>query len=296
MASIRKIAQVLAAFLHEVRNRLRVVRTTGQRLEAETGGTVSPSGRHVAKHLAKCEAQGVIPLQVEVYDTVGISPGEKWSIAARVDDRCVGIRVGDDQASVTNMAVDQKDDGSVRVSLQGQIRQGETGNLTVCGVLLERLAKEGKYYHSLIDVSENHECGRHVDCIACGKVARLLQIQVTKAESARHVWKKLSKEPREYSYRHVSEVANALRDAIAKKADEIPQSVRPALLLALDSYDYGAAALSDPIASFHARHAAWANGLGFEAIWLIGPTSDLCYRLDQDLMAPGSKATEVRNG
>lgn len=86
-----------------------------------------------------------------------------------------------------------------------------------------------------------------------------MQIQIAKAKAADGVWSKISPEPQGHTCKQMSDVANALWDAIARKANEIPEAVRPAILRALDSYGFGAHTLSGPIAFFQADHAASAR-------------------------------------
>jgi hypothetical protein len=52
------------------------------------------------------------------------------------------------------------------------------------------------------------------------------------------------------------------------------------IVLALDATDSPRYALRAVADAFQAQHVAWAAGVGYQAIWLVGPVADLVHRLD----------------
>jgi hypothetical protein len=86
--------------------------------------------------------------------------------------------------------------------------------------------------------------------------------------------------------RDVEELAAAIRTAVESKSDPspqrrkgIPSEHRPGLLLALDAIRSPAYVDEAVVEACLASHREWATGLGFRAIWLVGPTAGLTRRL-----------------
>jgi hypothetical protein len=58
-----------------------------------------------------------------------------------------------------------------------------------------------------------------------------------------------------------------------------PDAQRRKLMLALDAIR-SPGYVEDPVmAAFLATHGTWAAGLGYQAIWLVGPTAELTHQL-----------------
>jgi hypothetical protein len=77
--------------------------------------------------------------------------------------------------------------------------------------------------------------------------------------------------------RNAEELAADIRAAVESKLYPLPQ--RRELLLALDAIRSPAYVHDEVVAAFLATHGEWAAGLGYWAIWLVGPTADLTRRL-----------------
>jgi hypothetical protein len=77
--------------------------------------------------------------------------------------------------------------------------------------------------------------------------------------------------------RNVEELVSNIRAAAESKLYSPAQ--RRKLLLALDAIRSPAYVHDAVVAAFLATHGAWAAGLGYQAIWLVGPTADLSRRL-----------------
>jgi hypothetical protein len=77
--------------------------------------------------------------------------------------------------------------------------------------------------------------------------------------------------------RNVEELVSNIRAAAESKLYSPAQ--RRKLLLALDAIRSPAYVHDAVVAAFLATHGAWAAGLSYQAIWLVGPTADLSRRL-----------------
>jgi hypothetical protein len=80
------------------------------------------------------------------------------------------------------------------------------------------------------------------------------------------------------------EAADAIRDAVRDKFEKLVVLKPPVdlsrITLVLDSRETLSHVLNRGVAaSFQQRHGPWAQGLGFPAVWLVGPTADLVVRL-----------------
>ena len=74
-------------------------------------------------------------------------------------------------------------------------------------------------------------------------------------------------------------MAEQLRDAISKKERRIPMEARRDLILALSALDSPAHAFDDVIEAFRSSYGEWASTLGFEQIWIVGPSLILTHRV-----------------
>jgi hypothetical protein len=77
----------------------------------------------------------------------------------------------------------------------------------------------------------------------------------------------------------IEEIADQLRAAITHK-ESVPPSDRGNILLALNALDTPGHAVRRVVDLFRRRHGAEVAGLGFLAIWVVGPTASLTMRLD----------------
>lgn len=112
---------------------------------------------------------------------------------------------------------------------------------------------------------------------------RTLSIQVVRAIAERGFWQTLWRLARITEGRTVRDLAAHLLVAVKKKSvdDRIPLSVRPGLVLALDATRLPVLALDSVAEYFRKQHGSWAASLGFAAIWVVGPVTLLCHRLDE---------------
>jgi hypothetical protein len=148
----------------------------------------------------------------------------------------------------------------------------------VCRILLERLNADGSRWGNpqLRSTSQREE---GVDCYADDGANRL-RIQVTRAEGSRGFWARLANKGRIKGNVPVDALADVLRKSIERKAMKTAEQQRPGVLLALDATETAGLVLDGVVAMFQRKHGAWAAGLGFQSIWLVGPNTRLTSRLD----------------
>jgi hypothetical protein len=124
-----------------------------------------------------------------------------------------------------------------------------------------------------------------VDCVADGS-SGTINMQVTRAvgEDFRAALAAAPDRPVFRSYVDDDEAADAIRDTVQDKFKRLVRLKPPVdlsrITLVLDSRETLIHVLNKGVAaSFQRRHGAWAQGLGFQAVWLVGPTADLVVRL-----------------
>jgi hypothetical protein len=175
------------------------------------------------------------------------------------------------QSSEADIAADE-----LQYEIRGTSRQGEEGAINVCRILIERLNLAGANWQPP-EVPEGPEAG--VDCVTRDGTDKLF-IQVTRAVSAKSIWQLLNETGCANAKQTIDEAADDLRDAIKRK-EVIPLTQRGSIVLALDAIDSSGHALSAVIDSFRRRFGTEITGLGFRAIYIVGPVATLVIRLDQ---------------
>jgi hypothetical protein len=193
------------------------------------------------------------------------------------DEQTTAYRYSD--SAMNTVAADLRDD-AVDLTVAGRSKQGEEDTLAVCRVLVERLRREREQWSDPIDLSDRgSRAERGVDCKATGPNDELL-VQVTRAETG--IWATLAQKGEVIDRGKPIEAAtDQLRATIQQKAGQIAQRDRRKLVLALNAHDTPNLAFPAVVAAFWLRHGAWARGLGFRGVWLVGPSVTLTRRLDQ---------------
>lgn len=190
-------------------------------------------------------------------------------------DGSEAIRVANSQKK--SSSADLNADGTVlSYAIAGPSPQGEANTLDVCQVLVQRLNVEGGRW-------SKPECYRgpkhHVDCVA-GDGQQNLYIQVTKAEIDPGVWRRLSQLGNIKTETTVQAVADSLLQSVKNKAKRYSAVQRSEIVLALDAMDTAGHTFKHVISDFQKRHGETVRGLGFKAIWVVGPLPELAARLD----------------
>ena len=200
-----------------------------------------------------------------------------YSALGKNGDKAIAYRESPRQGLAS--AADKHEDGSLSFKMTGRSPQGEDDTLSACRVLVNKLNKEGSKWRQL------EKGDGVVDCSATDELhpKKKLTIQVVRAVVDQRLWGRLHavKEIRETAVTKEELVAQ-LKRAIEFKADErrIPKMSRLNLMLALDANRLPAHAFDDVVEEFRLQWGSWAKTLGFDSIWLVGPTVSLTWRLD----------------
>ncbi len=174
----------------------------------------------------------------------------------------------------------QERDGSQSFTVRGPAPQGEADTLACCQVLIERLNAGG-------DNWREPEPGQgDVDCSSrdTGDSSKFLNIQVVHATTDPSFWRNLNST--RYVRRESESLnvfADAMRSAIEHKAldRKIPAEARSGLVLALDATRLPSFGFDECVTHFRRRHGTWVKTCGFQAVWIVGPTASLTWRLDE---------------
>jgi len=169
-----------------------------------------------------------------------------------------------------------RDSGEISWEAKGLRPQGESNTLYVCDILIEALRTAGEEWGQ--PAPGNHPS---VDCEARSTAGGSLKIQVVAAVTRSSFWAsfaRLRKAGQESAF--AGELATQLRESIRKKSDKHPREVKEHLVLAIDSTRTPAHTLGAVIDEFRRSYGDWCITTGFKAVWLVGPYSNMVFRLD----------------
>jgi hypothetical protein len=213
----------------------------------------------------------VVPVQLTSDELSSIHFGKRLTVHKEGGStEAVRITDGQGQESSTDLGPD----GSLLTKLTGKSPQGESNSLEVCRILIRRLNENGCGWGEP-DRPPGPEEG--VDCIACSAGGKL-KIQVTRIAGEK-TWRDLANSGRFDDAHSILEAVSELRKAIRRK-ELIPPCQRKDLVLALDAIDTTEYALRPVVESFRNQYRSEVQGLGFQAIWVVGPLETMTLRLD----------------
>jgi hypothetical protein len=201
----------------------------------------------------------------------------------RMESKLVAQKIAQDgsealrvvEGASNKSAADVAPDGTATFEIEGQPVVNESRTLKACTILVERLNRDGARWST--PRPPDQEGG--VDCEATSG-GQTLQIQVTQAATDATLWASLSRSGRGVSGGSTEQVAVHLWRALENKAKGIPPIQRHALTLALDASLSGVHVLPPVLQEFRSRYGAAVARLGFREVWIVGPTADLCARVD----------------
>lgn len=230
------------------------------------GGKVRPTGKLVAHKFPSA-------LHINVNDNLAI--GEEYVIHGN-GDGLERIRIADSEGQ--SVAADDNSNGKIDFSIKGKSRQGETGLIEVCAILIERLNQDGANWSRLVDL--NTIDGRKEEGVDCESYDGdlVLKMQVTRVE--RGIWRDLSNSGAASKKRDVPELAESIRSAILTKSSTIPRDQREELILVLDAFETPDYAFERSVKLFRETYRSEISALKFREVWLVGPTVTMTHRLD----------------
>ena len=107
-------------------------------------------------------------------------------------------------------------------------------------------------------------------------------IQIVRANVDAEFWRTLNRYGKIDGNVNPEALTEQIKLAIDSKANDrkIPKSSRRGLTLALDATRLPALGFDSVIDSFRSKWGPWAHSLGFESVWLVGPSESLTWQLD----------------
>ena len=204
-----------------------------------------------------------------VAEAVGSVPPARAVAHSHHHDGSESIVVGSEEFRSSSVAGHEDH----RQDFRGRPAQNEEDVLQVCRSLHAALRRDGEVWGRF---SLPPAPADDVDAVAEDDAGTVLRVQVTRVERA--AWGMLAKSGQTTLQRNAEELATDIR-AVVESKRRYPPSRRRELLLALDAIRSPAYVHDAVVAAFLATHGAWASGLGYRAIWLVGPTADLTRRL-----------------
>jgi hypothetical protein len=178
------------------------------------------------------------------------------------------VRVTDNKGQ--SLAVDARDDGSLEVRIRGLAYPGSADEQEVCDILRSRLNARGENWGPP-EPWVGPEAG--VDRVLRRGADELLA-QVTRCVRDEPLWRELgAKGEAVKRFASAEEAANAIHEAIKKKAERTAERDRPAIVLALNGTQVPIG-LDVVRRAFETHHGAWARSLGYRAIWVVEAFGD----------------------
>ncbi len=217
-------------------------------------------------------------VEVSVTDSLRMNGSVK--IKAKRAGETIAFRESEEGRRASS--ADLAPNGSVISRVQGPPTEGEEDSLRTAQVLREALNAEGGDWLA----PDLGPVGTSVDCVLKGiaNPAQRLEVQIVRAVIDSHFYRVLRKqELYEETGANPDALAHRLREAIASKSNDrrLAAGVRKNLVLALDATRVSALSLPQVPASFRANYREWARQQGFKAVWLVGPTATMTFRLDE---------------
>lgn len=257
-------------WLHKIVGPLALARRPLRRQRVEISATAKGKTSLVAH---KLPPPVVVPTSLGIDEVAEVTAG-KHSLRVHSSGGPVeAIRVSNSDGTHWEADLTQ---AQLSTSITSVSPQGESGALDVCEMLINRLNQDGGRWGSPTRPAGPED---GVDCTATDGGDRLL-IQVTRVAPPT-IWQRLARVGTVKTSGPVKSAAEELYMAVKRKTG-IPPQQRAAIVLALDVMRTPGHATTEVITEFQQSYGAWAAGLGFKDIWVVGPTLRLTARLTPD--------------
>lgn len=162
---------------------------------------------------------------------------------------------------------------SVSYDISGDAPRNEEGALETAQILIHKLREcdAGWTDPTMVDAADvNCESRNGEDT---------LSMQVTRVPHSSQFWRDLGQRSSASRIGSAADLADELMSAITYKANRLSRTQRTGLALVLDARDTPAFPTTNPAAKFSDRHGIEAAALGFQSIWVVGPTMHLVRQL-----------------
>lgn len=165
-------------------------------------------------------------------------------------------------------------DRNIILNLRGLSPKNEDDSDLVCQLLVTAFNENESKAVLSGKGKQDEDCILEINGIRRG-------VQVVRALTDSGFWKDFARRGEVNNLQlTIADATSALRTAIEHKTS-IPEQQRSDLILLLDAYRLPALALGPVIDQFKNEQIDWARGLGFYAIYIVGPTAKFVSRLDK---------------
>jgi len=194
------------------------------------------------------------------------------------------VHLGEDVADVHDKAASHSADGHVERSVSGRLSPKQDRELQAATLLVERLNRDGaKWGQPWSCDASRAKTGEHedgVDCCSSDPEGSRLNMQVVTPETNETgLWKELqTKGSARRSDPDESPTHDAIMAAIRSKETLTGQE---RITLVLDAHDAVHYAFRNVVTKFREKYRTQLELLGWQSIWIVGPTVDLVHRLDR---------------
>ncbi|MEM4721763.1 MAG: hypothetical protein QXT73_06875 [Candidatus Methanomethylicaceae archaeon] len=185
------------------------------------------------------------------------------------------IRVADDQRQ--SVTADLTSGGAARYEVAGKSSQNEEGTLYVCQILAHRLRDD----RIVRGVQKATGPERGVDCEILTNT-EILQVQITRPATP-DFWKTLNTNAEAKRSISLTDAAADVVAVVKAKAQKTSFNDRAQIILALDATETAVHAMPSVVRVICEQYSNDIAKLGFKAVWIVGPTSELTFRIDQPL-------------
>jgi hypothetical protein len=169
--------------------------------------------------------------------------------------------------------------GECRHEFTGRPVRGESDVLQMCESLQEALRRRGVTMVDKFRAPTDPESG--VDAEGHTVAGSLLRIQAVGVID-QQTMAELGREGRASSEKDAWQLADEVCTAVKKKIDSYPASLRSGVTLALDAIRSPGHATAEVVEALRSGPCmAILRSSGFHEIWLVGPTEDHAYLLDE---------------
>jgi hypothetical protein len=157
-----------------------------------------------------------------------------------------------------------------RKAFRGRPPRDDNDVLQVCAILRTALNDKGSTWSAF---SEPPRSDDHVVATATDKGGAVLRVQVARVD--RTTAKTMARGDPVIRQRSVGQRVTDIRAAMDSNARRHKSSQRGELVLALDAIRSPGHVEGAVVDAFLTAHQTYASGLGYSAIWLVGPTGDM---------------------
>ena len=174
------------------------------------------------------------------------------------------------------------DQGNVTSVVEKPTPKNEQDGQAICERLLNWLNRSAPLYGKPVPSSE-----KEVDWLAPAlhQAAENLLMQVVRAETEEEFWRRVAQAGQARREITVAEAADLLINAVRHKKQHYSDQVRAKLVLVVDSGRSPAYTFQPVVDGFKTKYATECAESGYRSVYVVGPHSDLVYRVDRRNLA-----------